>query len=131
MSAPAHASPALVAALACGLLLAPGTARAGCDRPTSCTLVAAPCGGDPSCPPAYACVDGACRGGTCVGAADCAAGGDCVYALGAGGGACVCGGCAPWRCPLGCTLGVRSGCRCESIEDCPSEDDVCFRGVCS
>ena len=64
--------------------------------------------------------------------ADCPASGQCVYTASATEGVCVCRGCDPWDCLLGCEIGlVFRGCRCTREEDCPPEDDVCFLGVCS
>ena len=84
------------------------------------------------CPPAYACVSGECRAGTCLVKADCPEQGQCVYSGAVTEGTCVCRGCDPWDCTLGCELGlIFRGCRCTREEDCPPEDDVCFLGVCS
>ena len=106
-----------------------------CASPLSCLQVSQPpgsCSVNADCPPAYACVSGECRAGTCLVKADCPEQGQCVYSGAAAEGTCVCRGCDPWDCPLGCELGlIFRGCRCAREEDCPPEDDVCFLGVCS
>ena len=103
-------------------------------RPADCRVVSQPpgsCAGDVDCPVGYGCVDGACVAGSCTVRADCALDGECVYE-GDTEGVCVCGGCGPQACPLGCSPGfIVSGCRCDSENDCPPEDDVCFMGLCS
>jgi hypothetical protein len=117
----------------CGL---PGTAGAcQCAEVTSCTDVLQPpgsCTTAADCPPAYVCAAGRCEAGTCVIAAECPAEGQCTHPGSASTGTCVCRGCGPQDCPLGCTVGgVITGCICSTIDDCPPEDDVCFQGVCS
>jgi hypothetical protein len=103
-------------------------------RPSDCRLVVQPpgsCAGDDDCPLGYACVDGACIAGACAVRADCALDGECVYGEGPEG-VCVCRGCGPQACPLGCRQAfIVSGCRCNNENDCPPEDDVCFMGLCS
>ena len=114
----------------------PGTGAAcQCLPLQSCSQVApAPssCLSDADCPPPYTCAGGECRAGTCTVKADCLAEGQCVYAGSVTEGTCICNGCDPWDCTLGCELGfIYRGCRCNSIADCPPQDDVCFLGVCS
>jgi hypothetical protein len=58
--------------------------------------------------------------------------GECVIPGGAAEGTCVCRGCGPDACPLGCRRSlVLSGCICRTEPDCPDADDVCFHGLCS
>jgi hypothetical protein len=117
----------------CGLPATPGACQ--CAAVTSCTEVLQPpgsCTTGSDCPPGYLCAAGRCEAGTCVTAAECPAEGQCMHPGSAPTGTCVCRGCGPQDCPLGCTVGgVITGCICNSIDDCPPEDDVCFQGVCS
>jgi hypothetical protein len=102
---------------------------------TSCAALPQPpasCVTSQDCPAAYGCVAGECRAGACVVRADCPAGGQCVHVGADPQGTCVCRGCGPSDCTLGCTVGgVITGCLCVEEGDCPPEDDVCFLGVCS
>jgi hypothetical protein len=123
---------------ALGLLALVASARlaaAQCDRPASCIWTAQPpgaCTTDLACPLLYGCVGGECRAGPCDVKADCPADGQCVHTGGAAEGVCVCRGCGEWDCTLGCSLGgILNGCRCNMLDDCPSENDVCFLGLCS
>jgi hypothetical protein len=117
------------------LAVTAGGAVAQCDRPTSCAAVTQPpgtCVSDLGCPEPYTCVAGTCRAGECVVKADCPADGQCMHQGSAATGTCICRGCGQWDCTLGCSLGgIFTGCRCGVEEDCPPEDDVCFRGLCS
>ncbi len=66
--------------------------------------------------------------------ADCPAEGQCAYPGSAPEGVCTCRGCEPHDCMLGCKVQPLSpfhGCFCETKEDCPPPDDVCFMGLCS
>ncbi len=122
---------------ACPGQCAPPGAVAACQclPLQSCGQVPSPpssCLSDADCPPPYTCAGGECEAGTCRVKADRPAEGQCVYAGSAGEGTCICHGCDPWDCTLGCELGlIYRGCRCNSIDDCPPQDDVCFLGVCS
>jgi hypothetical protein len=102
-------------------------------RPADCRAVSQPpgsCAADADCPAGYACAGGQCAAGACVVRTDCALEGECVYDDTAG--VCVCRGCGPQACPLGCRQGfLVSGCRCDHESDCPPEDDVCFMGLCN
>src|SRR5262245_9739476 len=84
-------------------------------RPSDCRLVLQPpgsCAGEGDCPLGYVCVDAACVAGTCTVRADCALDGECVYGEGTEG-VCMCRGCGPQACPLGCgSAFIVSGCRC-------------------
>lgn len=110
---------------------------AQCDppRPASCALVAQPpgsCTRNRDCPAGYACLDGECAGAACLVRTDCPLEGECVYQGAETEGTCVCRGCGPQACPLGCLYGFfYSGCICTEESDCPPEDDVCFLGICS
>ena len=68
---------------------------------------------------------------------DCPSDGQCVHIAGVPDGICICRGCGPDDCPLGCTAGniggllITNGCICNELDDCPPEDDVCYLGICS
>jgi len=111
-----------------------------CQPVQSCRLVTQPpgtCSTSEDCPPAYTCADGQCEAGPCVVRADCPADGQCVHWGSSPDGMCVCRGCGPHDCPLGCRVGsiggllIINGCLCDTLDDCPPADDVCYQGVCS
>lgn len=119
-----------------GRCIAPGQPDAcQCSPPVSCTMLPQPpasCTMSTDCPPDYSCSGGQCEAGLCVVKADCPTDGQCAHQGSAAEGTCICRGCGPWDCALGCTVGgIMSGCLCDSLDDCPPEDDVCFAGICS
>lgn len=119
-----------------GRCIAPGQPGAcQCAPPESCTVLPQPpasCTTSMDCPLGYTCSGGQCEADSCVVKADCPADGQCAHQGAASEGTCICRGCGPWDCILGCTVGgVMSGCLCNSLDDCPPEDDVCFAGLCS
>jgi hypothetical protein len=120
-----------------GDCLSPGSAGACQCRPESCTQVSPPpgsCGPASGCPQGYTCVNGECQGGSCVIKADCSLGGQCVHSGPSPQGVCICRGCDGRDCLLGCRVGgitMLPGCLCETLDDCPPQDDVCFLSVCS
>jgi hypothetical protein len=120
-----------------GACVEPGDGAACQCRAASCTELLAPpdsCGPSAGCPAGYACVDGECRAGSCVVKADCPAEGQCAHSGSSPEGVCICRGCEPHDCKLGCRVGgfyPYQGCLCETKEDCPPPDDICFLNICS
>ena len=111
-----------------------------CQPVESCSFVTQPpgtCTTDNDCPPEYTCAGGQCEAGICEVRAHCPSDGQCVHIAGAPDGICICRGCGPDDCPLGCTAGniggllITNGCICNELDDCPPEDDVCYLGICS